>query len=114
MQNLEVGDIVFVKNYTYKSGQAGNNHLFVIVSEEEAVEINYFGFLISSNIDKATYPYNEELNKNDENQLKKDSIVKCDDLIKLYGRDIQFKLGKVTASELERFLEAYEKFLETI
>ena len=114
MYKLEIGDIVFVKKYTYKNGQVGNNHLFVIISEEEAVEINYFGFLISSNIDKSTYPYNEKIYKSEENQLNKDSIVKCDDLIKVHGEQIQFKLGKVTESELERFLIAYEKFLETI
>lgn len=44
MYKLEIGDIVFVKKYTYKNGQLGHNHLFVIVSEDEAVEINYFGF----------------------------------------------------------------------
>lgn len=113
MHDLEVGDIVFVNRYTYKNGQVGNNHLFVIISEEEAVEINYFGFLLSSNTDKETYPYNEKINKNEENNLNKDSIVKCDDLIKLYGEEIKFKIGTVTKGELERFLDTYEKFLET-
>jgi len=114
MYKFEIGDIVFVKRYTYKNGKVGNNHLFVIVSEDEAIEINYFGFLISSNIDKATYPYNKKISKNKVNCLNKESIVKCDDLIKLYSEQIQFKLGRVTEKELERFLEMYEKFLETV
>ena len=114
MDRLEIGDIVFVKEYTYKNGQVGYNHFFVIVSEKEAVEINYFGFLVSSNLDKASYPYNEKIDKNEENHLKKDSIVKCDDLIEVYGSQIQFKLGKVREEELERFLDTYEKYLETI
>ena len=50
MEKLEIGDIVFVKEYRYKSGQIGHNHLFVIISEKEAIEISYFGFLISSNV----------------------------------------------------------------
>jgi mRNA-degrading endonuclease toxin of MazEF toxin-antitoxin module len=114
MNNLEIGDIVFVKEYRYKSGQIGHNHLFVIISEEEAIEISYFGFLISSNIDKAKYPYNEKINKNEENKLQRDSVVKCDDLIKVSTKQIHFKIGRVTDEELKRFLNTYEKYLETI
>ena len=55
-----------------------------------------------------------KVDKNEENRLSKDSIVKCDDLIKVYKEQIQFKIGRVTERELERFLEVYEKYLETV
>ncbi len=40
------------------------NHSFVIIdNNEQAVDINYFGFLLSSNMSKSTYPYNEVIKK---------------------------------------------------
>lgn len=49
----KIGDIVFVKEYVYSSGQTGNNHLFVIIDQNNmAVPIENFGMLISSNIKK--------------------------------------------------------------
>ena len=53
------------------------------------------------------------LNKNEFNRLKKDSIVKCDDLITILEEDIKFKIGEVTEEELERFINAYDKYLES-
>ena len=34
-----IGDIVFVENYLYKSGEVGQRHIFVIVNEGEVVSI---------------------------------------------------------------------------
>ena len=65
MKKYEIGDIVFVRNYEYKNGEKGENHFFVIIDEEQqAVDFNYFGFLLSSQINKSTYPYNELIQKN--------------------------------------------------
>lgn len=114
MKKFNIGDIVFVGKYEYKSGQIGQNHSFVIIDDGQAIDINYFGFLLSSNMSKATYPFNETLNKDNINCLRKDSIVKCDDLIELTENEIQFKIGSVTQEDLERFLDTYEKYLETI
>lgn len=115
MKKYSIGDIVFVVKYEYKSGETGNNHIFVIVDDDgQAIDINYFGFLLSSNTSKSTYPFNEILNKNKTNGLYKNSIVKCDDLIELPEKDIQFKIGSVTQNELSRFLTAYSKYLNTI
>ena len=114
MKKYAIGDIVFVENYVYKNGQNGSHHSFVIVDDGQAVDINYFGFLLSSNINKATYPYNEELNKNSTNKLNKDSIVKCDDLIELTEKEIKFKIGVVSQEDLERFVDAYSKYLNNI
>ena len=112
MKQYNIGDIVFVKNYLYKSGEEGKNHSFVIVDDGQAIDINYFGFLLSSNMNKATYPYNEILKKDDVNKLRKDGIVKCDDLIEITDKEIQFKIGTVSLDDLERFLETFEKYLD--
>lgn len=112
LNKYKIGDIVFVSKYKYKSGEYGENHSFVIIDDEKAVDINYFGFLLSSQTKKVKYSFNELLNKNELNKLKKDSIVKCDDLITILEENIKFKIGEVTEEELERFINAYDKYLE--
>ena len=114
MKQYNIGDIVFVSNYKYKHGKIGKNHIFVIIDEGQAVDINYFGFLLSSNMKKSKYPYNEILLKDDINNLNKNSIVKCDDLIQLLDMEIQFKIGEVLQDDLKRFLDTFEKYLETL
>lgn len=114
MKKFGIGDIVFVSNYMYKNGENGRNHSFVIIDDGQAVDINYFGFLLSSNIEKATYPFNEELCKNDTNNLYKDSIVKCDDLIEINENEIKFKIGVVTQEDLNKFIDTYAEYLNTL
>lgn len=52
------------------------------------------------------------LYKNEINKLHKDGIVKCDDLIELKEAEIQFKIGKVSQEDLERFIDTYEVYLD--
>ena len=33
-EKYEIGDIVFVSKYKYENGEDGNNHLFVIISND--------------------------------------------------------------------------------
>ena len=112
MKSFGIGDIVFVSNYEYKSGNVGQNHSFVIIDDGQAIDINYFGFLLSSHVEKATYPYNEKLDKDNINNLRQDSIVKCDDLIEISENDIRFKIGTVTEDDLNRFIDTYSKYLD--
>lgn len=112
MKKFRIGDIVFVSNYEYKSGNVGQNHSFVIIDDGQAIDINYFGFLLSSHVEKATYPYNEKLDKNDVNKLREDSIVKCDDLIEISENEIRFKIGTVTEEDLNKFIDTYSKYLD--
>ena len=112
MKSFVIGDIVFVSNYEYKSGNVGQNHSFVIIDDGQAIDINYFGFLLSSHVEKATYPYNEKLDKNNINNLRQDSIVKCDDLIEISENDIRFKIGTVTEEDLNKFIDTYSKYLD--
>ena len=114
MKKYQIGDIVFVSNYEYKNQEAGTNHCFVIIDDGKAIDIDYFGFLISSNLSKQSYPYNEVLLKNHRNHLYKDSIVKCDDLIQVEESEIQFKIGTVEKEDVERFIQKYSEYLETI
>lgn len=111
MKKYSIGDIVFVSNYKYKNGNLGQNHSFVIIDDGQAIDINYFGFLLSSKTEKIKYKYNETLNKNDTNKLRKNSIVKCDDLIEIDENNIKFKIGEVSEEDLNRFIDTYEKFL---
>ena len=112
MKKFRIGDIVFVSNYMYKTEENGRRHSFVIIDDGQAVDIDYFGFLLSSKINKETYPYNERLNKNSTNNLLKDSIVKCDDLIEISEDEIQFKIGSVTQDELNRFVDTYANYMK--
>ena len=112
MKRYNIGDIVFVANYEYKNGTLGTNHSFVIIDDGQAVDINYFGLLLSSHIEKAKFPYNEPLKKDKVNHLREDSIVKCDDLIEITEQEIQFKIGTVAESDLERFINTFEKYIE--
>lgn len=108
---FNIGDIVFISNYLYKTGQNGHKHIFVIIADGQAVDITYFGFLLSSQLSKQSYKYNEKLDKNSVNNLHKDSIVKCDDLISISEKEILFKIGEVSQNELERFIETYFRYL---
>lgn len=112
IKKYKIGDIVFVTNYMYKSGINGEKHIFVIIDDGQAIDINYFGFLLSSQLYKSNYKYNQPLNKDELNKLHKDSIVKCDDLISISETDILFKIGEVRETDLERFVETYEKYLD--
>ena len=80
----EIGDIVFVKEYTYSNGKIGNNHFFVIIDQNNtAVPIENFGMLISSNLEKLKFKANILLEKDNVNNLHKDSIVKTDVIYKI-------------------------------
>ncbi len=114
MKKYKIGDIVFVANYTYKEGINGQKHLFVIIDDGQAVDLEYYGFLLSSKLNKRTYPYNEILHKNNTNNLLKDSIVKCDDLIQFSENEIEFKIGSVPITDLNRFLKAFNEYLSSV
>ena len=54
------------------------------------------------------------MNKNDKNNLKKDSIVKCDQIYQIPEKNIQFKIGQVDIDDYIRFIDAYEEFLSSL
>lgn len=110
-KNYHIGDIVFVDKYFYKNGHVGYNHIFVLISENSLVDITYFGFLISSNLEKIKYKYNILFNKNEVNNLDKNSIVKCDEIFFIYDVYIRNKIGKVSKKQLQYFIDRYNEYL---
>ena len=111
--NYEIGDIVFVENYYYLNGKQGENHLFVIIDQNNlAVPIENFGMLISSNLDKLKYNSNKLIRKDKENGLNRDSIVKTDVVYKILSSQIAFKIGKVDLNKIEEYKESFYKKLQ--
>ena len=105
-----VGDIVFVKEYLYKNGKKGTNHIFVIIEKDNyAVPIEYFTMLISSHLDKLKFSTNKLLLKDELNKLKRDSIVKTDVIYKVKNEDIEFKIGEVTEETVLEYKKNLEK-----
>lgn len=103
-----VGDIVYVKEYLYKNGEKGRNHLFVIIGKDNlAVPIEYFGMLISSKTYKLKYKTNDFLKRNSVNNLNKDSIIKLDEIYLIKESAINFKIGKVDDEKIEEYKRRY-------
>lgn len=113
----DLGDIVFVNEFDYENNQPGENHLFVVVADDDKVlPLEYFGLIVSSHREKSKdnsgLKYNEPLDKDVKNALKRDSIVKCDQLYNFPKANIQFKIGSVDVDDFIRFVRAYETYLE--
>jgi len=117
----DIGDIIAVINFDYPDSASGSLHFFVIMDTDQdeytLVDLAYYCFLISSNVDKnndvnSNYPYNEPIKPNSDNGLQKAGHVKCDHFYVLTDKDsIIQKLGRVEESEYERFVELYTESL---
>ena len=108
--DVQKGDIVFVKKFIYGNGKIGQNHLFVILDNNCYMPIEYFGMIISSNIKKEKYKYNIKINKDKENNLYKNSIVKTDHIYKLNKNDILKKVGRIDSDMIKLFESKYEEY----
>lgn len=104
-----VGDIVFVKKYNYSNGIKGSNHLFLIIEDNYIVSMDYFCLLISSQLDKLKYETNLFLAKDCKNNLKKDSVLKLDNIYRIENNDILFKIGEVTQEKLNVYRDIFIK-----
>ena len=114
-KRYEIGDIVFVSKYNYDGGAEGQNHLFVIISDDDQlVPIEYFGMIVSSHLEKEKYSTNVRINKNSTNGLHKDSIVKCDYIYNIPSKNIQMKIGRVDIDDYLKFMEIYNDVLDKI
>ena len=103
-----IGDIVFVKQFTYEDGKEGHNHLFVIIEQDNlVVPIENFGMLISSQLDKLKYEANKPLKSNAQNGLNKDSLVKTDVIYKIDTNQILFKIGCIDQEKVEEYKQAF-------
>lgn len=104
-----VGDIVYVKKYNYKDGSIGSNHLFLIIEDNYIVSMDYFCLLTSSQLDKLKYETNLFLAKDCKNNLKKDSVLKLDNIYRIENNDILFKIGEVTQEKLNVYRDIFIK-----
>ena len=102
----EIGDIIYVKDY--KENDKLNNHLFVIVDDDNyGVPIDYFCMIISLNLDKIKYKSNKLLKKDNKNKLNKDSIVKTDTIYDIKYDEISFSVGKVDIELIKEYEKLY-------
>lgn len=112
----QMGDIVFATNaINNESKEEVANHLYVIIDDDgNIVPADYFGFVVSSQTSKSKenskFKYNEPISMSAINNLKTDSIVKCDQFFDIPANEINIKIGTVTTEELTRFLDAFEDF----
>ena len=100
-----IKEIVFIDK---SSNCFWNKHFIVIIKK---VKKDYFGFILSSKIPTIKYNCNEYLKKSNRNKLNKNSIIKCDSLIKITDKDIKFKIGSITECEYYRIQDTYNKYL---
>lgn len=63
--------------------------------------------LISSNLDKLKFNSNVLLEKDENNNLHKDSIVKTDVVYKILNEQIIFKIGKVDKEKIEEYKQSF-------
>ena len=90
--------------------------MFVIIDyDNQLVPIEYFGLIVSSHKEKAKevskFKYNETLNKSDVNGLRKDSVVKCDQVYNIPTKYILFKIRQVDIDDYMKFINTYNNFL---
>ncbi len=108
-REYKIGDIVFIENYQYKDMKEGHNHLFVVIDKDNiAIPLNYFCMIISSNIKKLQYQENILLEKDDKNNLRKDSIVKTDVIYQIDEDAVSYSIGKVPIEKVEFYKECFE------
>ena len=88
--HYEIGDIVFVKEYSYSDGKIEN-----------------FGMLVSSNLNKLKFKANKLLEKDEMNNLYKDSLVKTDFVYKISNEQIIFKVGIVSYEKIEEYKKVF-------
>jgi len=112
------GDIVFVEEFEYISGEKGINHYFVIIDVDgddvEIVPLAYLGMLISSKTEKnkdvnAKFPYNEPIEPSIDTGLTRQGHVKTDEILTIKAKHIAKKIGSVTIEQYETYLKMFLK-----
>ena len=112
-ESYSIGDIVFVSVYMYADGKLGSNHLFVIIDKDNiAIPIEYFGMILSSQINKIKFKTNKLIKKDNTNNFDKDSIIKTDTVYKLYHKQILFKVGQIEKEKIEEYKQSFYENLK--
>ena len=63
--------------------------------------------LLSSNLDKLKFKANKLLEKDETNNLHKDSLVKTDVIYKIPNEQIIFKIGIVSYEKIEEYKKSF-------
>lgn len=106
---MKLAILFLLKNkYSYPDGKIGNNHFFVIIDQDNtAVLIENFGMLVTSNLNKLKFKSNKILEKDEINNLHKDSLVKTDVIYKILNEQIIFKIGIVSYEKIEEYKKSF-------
>ena len=113
----KIGDIIFASKGTkIQDEDEIKSHLFVIIDDDgNVVPADYFGFVVSSRLEKSKtnsrFKFNEPILKNESNNLKVNSIVKCDQLLSIPSKNINKKIGTVSDEEMTRFLNSFQDYI---
>ena len=113
----QTGDLVYVESFIYPNGIEGKEHNFVVLDENNVIDLSYFALIISSNLKKLNpekFPFNLELKKDNINNLRKDSIVKCDAIINIKNINIKGKFGKIEPEKMNEFILKNKEFVDSI
>ena len=80
-----------------------------IIEDNYVINMDYFCLLISSQLDKLKYNTNLFLAKDSKNKLKKDSIIKLNNIHRIENEDILFKVGEVTKEKINMYRDTFIK-----
>ena len=76
--------------------------MFLIVDMQNQKEkVMYYGMLISSKLEKLSFKANKFIQKDNENNLKKDSIIKTDVIYKIFTKNILLKIGNIDKTKVD-------------
>ena len=97
------------------SGSAyGSTDIIINSTQQVNIVIYKKGIFSSKKLksvkNKKKYKYNIKINKDKENNLYKNSIVKTDHIYKLNKKDILKKVGKIDSDMIKLFESKYEEY----
>lgn len=103
--DIQNGDIIFVSKYKYTKNKPGHYHHFLVINK---YGIYVHGMLITSNIDKEWYLYNIPVYKDDQNNLKYDSLIKTDNVYLIEKKNILNKIGTLTPNLYKKCINLHK------
>lgn len=117
MNNLEGGDIIFLKYGTFKNNPGkfliDTKHMFLITTDvTDGIDTGYLVSPISSNLRQVrdSRPLNIPISKTDESGLRKDSYVNASWYGLISEDDVHKVVGSISEDELDRVQIALDRY----
>lgn len=117
MNNLEGGDIIFLKYGTFKNNPGkfliGTKHMFLITTDvTDGIDTGYLVSPISSNLRQVrdSRPLNIPISKTDESGLRKDSYVNASWYGLISEDDVHKVVGSISEDDLDRVQIALDRY----